>query len=64
MELKKFLVSLSVVSSLFLGIPDYSHCVLLQLGLLPALENYRNLQDRLHRQQLPCLGDCAPLAAR
>src|SRR5262249_25550335 len=33
-----------------------------QLWLLPALANCRNLQNRLHGRQLPCLGDCAALA--
>jgi hypothetical protein len=32
MELKKFLVSLSIVSSLFLGIPDYSHASFFNWG--------------------------------
>ena len=63
MEMRKSALLLIVLFSLVLASTFRFSRVLFQLGLLPALENHRNLPHRLPQFWLPRLGPRKSLAA-
>ncbi len=63
MELRKISGFLFLLFSLMSCERHRFSRVVLQLGILSALADYRNLPDRLPQLWLQCLGARAPLAA-